>query len=219
MSSKHNNTAYDTELKNQVSVIKNSIAIILDKARYGSNEKFLEHISRIDNAASKIIDELEGKRYLPTAQKYKKILVPYDGSKYSKKALTEAIDVSKKFFSKLYIVNVANVALDTPHMVMQEVVNKKLKKLTKALLESENRQANTMLQNKMKSCKEMGIDVQCDVLVGNPPYVILRFAKNHKIDLIVVGSRGLTKARKIMALGSVSRKISEESDCPVMIVR
>ncbi|HEV2192226.1 MAG TPA: universal stress protein [Nitrosopumilaceae archaeon] len=218
MSFKHNNKSRDVDLKNQLSVIKNSVAVILDRARYGSYEKFLEHISRIDNAVSKMIGELEGEQFSPAVTKYKRILVPYDGSKYSKKALNEAIEISKKFFSTIYIVNVVDIALDTPTNISQGIVNKKLKKLTRVFLESENKNANTMLQNKMKSCVNMGIEVRCEAMVGNPVDSLLRFSKNHKIDLIVIGSRDLTKVRKIMALGSVSRKISEESECPVLMV-
>jgi len=219
MTPKQNNKDCDSELKNQLSVIKNSVAVILDRARYGSYEKFLEHVSRIDNAASKMIDELEGKRSSPAATKYKKILVPYDGSKFSRKALNDAIEISKKFFSTLYIVNVADVSLDAPPSILQGILNKKLRKLTRSFLEYENLKAHTMLQNKMKSCQQVGVDVRCEVLAGRPADSILRFSKNHKIDLIIIGSRGLTKIRKMMALGSVSRKISEESDCPIMIVR
>ena len=47
---------------------------------------------------------------------------------------------------------------------------------------------------------------------------ILRFASDNKINLIIVGSQRLNKISKIKALGSVSRKISENADCPVMII-
>ena len=218
MNSIQNDKSHNIELKNQLSVIKNSVAIILDRAKYGSYEKFLEHISRIDNATSKMIDELEGEQFSPMATKYKRILVPYDGSKYSKKALNEAIEISKKFFSIIYIINVIDAALDTPTNILQGLANKKLRKLTREFLESENIRTNAVLKNKMKSCMKVGVEVRCEVMVGNPIDSLLRFSKTHKIDLIVLGSRGLTKVKKIMALGSVSRKISEESKCPVMIV-
>ena len=218
MNSIQNNKSHNIELKNQLSVIKNSVAIILDKAKYGSYEKFLEHISRIDNATSKMIDELEGEEFSPMTTKYERVLVPYDGSKYSKKALSEAIEISKKFFSIIYIVNVIDVALDTPTSILQELANKKLRKITREFLESENIRTNVVLKNKMKSCRKMGVDVRCEVMVGTTIDSLLRFSKTHKIDLIVLGSRGLTKVRKIMALGSVSRKISEESKCPVLII-
>jgi len=218
MNSRQNDKSGNIELKNQLAIIKNRVAIILDRAKYGSYEKFLEHISRIDTATSKMIDELEGEQFSSVATKYKKILVPYDGSKYSKKALNEAMEISKKFFSVIYIVNVINVALDTSTNILHSLANKKLRKLTREFLESENLHTNAVLKNKMKSCMKVGVEVRCEVIVGNPTDSLLRFSKNHKIDLIILGSKGLTKVRKIMALGSVSRKISEEAKCPVMIV-
>ena len=47
---------------------------------------------------------------------------------------------------------------------------------------------------------------------------ILEFAKKNDIDLIVMGSKGLGGIKKIKALGSVSRKISENATCPVMLI-
>jgi len=44
-------------------------------------------------------------------------------------------------------------------------------------------------------------------------------AKKMKVDIIVIGSVGLTGIKKLKALGSVSRKVSELSDCPVLIIR
>ena len=48
---------------------------------------------------------------------------------------------------------------------------------------------------------------------------ILKFATQTKIDLIVMGSRGLHGMKKLGALGSVSRRVSEEAKCPIMIIR
>jgi nucleotide-binding universal stress UspA family protein len=48
---------------------------------------------------------------------------------------------------------------------------------------------------------------------------ILKFAYDNKVNLIIVGSvQRLNKLSKIKALGSVSRKISENANCPVMIM-
>ena len=47
---------------------------------------------------------------------------------------------------------------------------------------------------------------------------ILKYTSDNKIDLIIIGSQRLNKFSKIKALGSVSRKISENADCPVMII-
>lgn len=53
---------------------------------------------------------------------------------------------------------------------------------------------------------------------GSADDQILRFAKDNKIDTIVMGNRKLKGVSKLNALGSVARKVSELADCPVLIV-
>jgi nucleotide-binding universal stress UspA family protein len=53
---------------------------------------------------------------------------------------------------------------------------------------------------------------------GYPPEKIIEFAKNEQVDLIVIGSVGLSELSKVKALGSVSRSVSERAICPVLIV-
>ena len=47
---------------------------------------------------------------------------------------------------------------------------------------------------------------------------ILKFASDNKIDLVIIGSHRLSEISKIKALGSVSRKVSENVECPIMII-
>jgi nucleotide-binding universal stress UspA family protein len=51
-----------------------------------------------------------------------------------------------------------------------------------------------------------------------PPEKIIEFAKNEQVDLILIGSVGLSELSKVKALGSVSRSVSEWAICPVLIV-
>jgi nucleotide-binding universal stress UspA family protein len=189
------------------------------KATYGSFERFLKHLSTIEQAASKMSDLLNGKS-LQNNQKYKKILVPYDGSKYSKEALNEASEIAKKFGSTLYLLMVVDVsAVKPPGMLLGIMMEKKLKKWSTQLLESVKTKADKILDSEMQSCRKSGIETYYEIQTGNAVDSILKFANRHGVDLIVIGSRGISGIGKIMALGSVSRKISEEADCPVMIIR
>jgi nucleotide-binding universal stress UspA family protein len=99
------------------------------------------------------------------------------------------------------------------------MMEKRLKKWSTQLLESVKSKAIKMLEPEMQSCRKMGVKTYCEIQKGNAADSILKFANRQEIDLIVIGSRGLSGLGKIMALGSVSRKISEEANCPVMIVR
>ncbi len=61
------------------------------------------------------------------------------------------------------------------------------------------------------------VEINTIIKEGDPADQILRYAKDHAIDVIVIGSRGLDGVKGLM-LGSVSHKVSQLSDCPVLIV-
>jgi nucleotide-binding universal stress UspA family protein len=64
---------------------------------------------------------------------------------------------------------------------------------------------------------EKGIANTCRVAVGDPRDVLIESAKNEPIDLIIVGSRGLNLAGR-MLLGSVSSDVTQRAPCPVLVV-
>jgi nucleotide-binding universal stress UspA family protein len=62
--------------------------------------------------------------------------------------------------------------------------------------------------------------LRIQVLVGPPVDKIVEFVDRHKVDLIVMGNRGLRGiSRFVRGLGSVSRNVSEKVKCTVMIVK
>ena len=214
-----NKSDYERELRNQISIIKNTVEQMKGRATYGSFEKFLKHLSTIDQAASKMAEQMNG-RFFSSTQKYKKILVPYDGSKYSKEALNEASEIAKKFGSVLYLLMVIDVSVvKPPGTLLGIMMEKRLRKYSTQLLESVRSKADKMLESEMQHCRKMGVETYYDIQTGNTADSILKFASRQEIDLIVIGSKGLSGIGKIMTLGSVSRKISEEAKCPVVIVR
>ncbi len=214
-----NRSEFNKELKNQLSIIKNSIEVIRDRAKYGTFEKFAEHLTRIEKAATTIADQMDG-NFLSSQKKYNKILVPFDGSTYSKKALDEAIEISKRFNSVLQLVTIVDIStVNPPGMLFGLMRDKKMKKLTKEFLNSIKLKIQSMLKSYVDMCKKQGIEADYEVIIGNVVDSILKFANSQKIDLIVIGSKGLSGVHKLMALGSVSRKVSEEASCPVLIVR
>ncbi|MDE1862199.1 MAG: universal stress protein [Thaumarchaeota archaeon] len=56
------------------------------------------------------------------------------------------------------------------------------------------------------------------VISDKPVKAILDFLKRDKIDLVVMGSQGLRGIRRLKALGSVSLRVLENAECPVLIV-
>jgi len=65
---------------------------------------------------------------------------------------------------------------------------------------------------------EFGVEVKTHPREGDPADAILDVAEETGADLIVVGNKGMTGARRFL-LGSVPNKISHHSPCGVYIVR
>jgi nucleotide-binding universal stress UspA family protein len=204
------------ELANQIFTIRETIKTILKNAKYGSNENLLKDLSKIDTVFSRMQSKITG---IPHVRKYKKILVPYDGSSFSKNALGEALEMAKAFHSKIYVLSVIEVASDIPPGVLSDVLNKKLNKLKREISLPKKFSTPTKLQRQISECAKHGVDVQVEILMGRSSDSILKFATQTKTDLIILGSQGLRGMKKLTALGSVSRRVSEEAKCPVMIIR
>lgn len=126
-----------------------------------------------------------------------KILVGVDGSEYSKKALAEAIKISKKFGAQVTVVNVFHPA---PTPSAHEFSHKILED-AKIVLEDEKVKYELV-----------------SVTGANPSKVITDMATQGKFDLIVIGSRGVG-ATHALVLGSVCNRISCESPVNVLIVK
>jgi len=148
-----------------------------------------------------------------------KILVPFDGSTYSSKALSRAIELAHNLDSEIFLISVVNTGYISPPGLLGILKSKKEKDTVKKLSESMKLNAEKMLGNAVKKCNSSGISASYRIeeveIVGK----ILEFANSKKITLIVIGSHGLQGINKLKTLGSVSRRISENAKCPVLIVR
>lgn len=77
----------------------------------------------------------------------------------------------------------------------------------------------TQIEEQLHSYQErLGCNSQVEIVTGDPAEEIVRLAKIHKADLIVLGSRGLTGMKRIL-LGSVSSQIVEDAPCSVLVVK
>jgi nucleotide-binding universal stress UspA family protein len=66
--------------------------------------------------------------------------------------------------------------------------------------------------------REQGVTVQLCPRQGDPADAILDVAEEHEADLIVVGNKGMTGAKRFL-LGSVPNKVSHHAPCSVLIIR
>jgi nucleotide-binding universal stress UspA family protein len=154
------------------------------------------------------------------AKNYSSILVPMDGSEYSKRALDEAIELSKKLDAKLdLLMGVTSSAIRPPGIIISGAV--KGKGATKAMdefVKKANDEAHHLMQENVKYCTNKGVKSTYKVMTENPAKAILDYSTKNHSDLIVMGSQGLRGINKIKVLGSVSRFVLENASCPVVLV-
>jgi len=148
---------------------------------------------------------------------YKKIMVPFDGSKFSQKALEIAIEISKKFSASLYLITIIDISSVSPPGALLGSQKKMITKSLDIIKSAAKYEAEKILSEKASICKKNGADVHYEVLDGVPSDEILKLIKKWDVDLVVIGSQGLSGFSKIKALGSVSRRVSELASCPVLI--
>ena len=145
-----------------------------------------------------------------------KILVAIDGSEHSFKASEYALELAKSFGAQLYAVTVTYIPA-SDHQSQKEVLSKSL------VEDSSNnsmKDAGNWFENFTQNAKEDNIQLKTELINSARPvdYVILEYAEEQKIDLIVVGTRGRTGFKKLM-LGSIASSIVTYAHCPVMIVK
>jgi len=76
----------------------------------------------------------------------------------------------------------------------------------------------TSLSEAADIARQAGVNVNTHALEGDPAAVILDVAENQKADLVIVGSKGMSGAKRFL-LGSVPDKISHHAPCSVLIIR
>ncbi len=132
-----------------------------------------------------------------------RILVAYDGSEYSKRALREAVELARRHSGSVTLLHVfwdpgvrkleGTEVRDQPTLQLMDEVERELK-ASGVRYEARSERSD------------------------DAPYEILRAARDGGFDCIAVGSRGVGGA-KAWILGSVSSRVVAESACPVIVVK
>ena len=135
-----------------------------------------------------------------------KILVPVDGSAYSLKAVETACDLAKSQPSSSLVL--VAVAVEIPELGEGRYIYDKMKAQAEAALAKGKEVA--------QKCGTVG-----EVLLAtgaSPAEEIVKVAKDEKVDLIVIGSRGLA-GKTTSFLGSTASKVVTYSPCSVLVVK
>jgi nucleotide-binding universal stress UspA family protein len=148
----------------------------------------------------------------------RKILVAIDGSKPSLDASEQAISLAAKYEAELIAVHV--VSPDVRYGYLEDVITPGLPASLKEVVVLAMEKGQKYLDNVMQNASENKVEVRTEVLIGASSVVkeIVEYAEEHKIDLIVIGTRGISGIKK-MLLGSTASGILSYAHCPVLIVK
>ncbi|WP_071396288.1 universal stress protein [Bacillus tuaregi] len=139
-----------------------------------------------------------------------RIVVPYDDSELSRKALEKAILLAKQDekieLDVLHVVNPIIFYNESPIYNLEQLQEIQREIGEAMIFELKERLAD--LRNKTRTF----------LVEGNPGQMILEFVKKNDADLIVMGCRGLGGLKGAF-LGSVSHYVVQKAACPVMIVK
>ncbi|MHB1651365.1 MAG: universal stress protein [Desulfitobacteriaceae bacterium] len=140
---------------------------------------------------------------------FKRILVPIDGSGDSRRALQQAVELAKLNDSEIILLHV----LFTP-----EALGYMLSGGVTVVQDQLNVNGEVVLETTTKETDMSEVKVTKKLLPGHPAAIILEEIGAERIDLVVMGSRGFGPLAGSL-LGSVSQRVLQKAECPVMIVK
>lgn len=139
-------------------------------------------------------------------QKITKILVPIDGSANSFKALNEAIYLARQCHGTI------------TGLCIIPIYTINLGKLLTSLKNQSQKEVKKFMAEAKKRCAQNGIVFSEKIIYGNQAWEITEFAAYKKFDLIVIGSRGMSRVKEAF-LGSVANTVVHKSKVSVLVVK
>ena len=137
---------------------------------------------------------------------FKNIVLAFDGSEYSNKALQCAKSMAERFEATLWMVHVFRNPSDFLGYTDYEKLYARRQGAAQAVLDEARQKFGTTTFIVNEELHE-GLEAES----------ILKVAENCAADLIVMGTRGLGAVKGFL-VGSVSRKVIHYASCPVMVV-
>lgn len=137
----------------------------------------------------------------------KKVLVALDSSNMAQRVIRALHNLKLSAESKVIFCHVfpppeseMQLAADLPHPESLEV-------------------SYLQVEKQLQSYQaEIEVDSELELLSGDPAEEIIRIANIYKVDLIIIGTRGLTGVKRIVQ-GSVSSQVMEDAQCSVWVVK
>ncbi|MDA4115108.1 MAG: universal stress protein [Thaumarchaeota archaeon] len=141
---------------------------------------------------------------------FRRILVGYDGSDNARRALNRAIELARQSKAELRI----SVVADT----MSYATNAR-RGIYKQVNEQTKANAVNLASDALDTARLAGLkDVYASDEVGQPADMLLTLATEYRVDLIVVGRRGIRGLERFL-MGSVSTAVINQAKCDVLVVK
>lgn len=138
---------------------------------------------------------------------YNRIVLAVDGSENSLRATKETVKlVSLSPGCHIEVISVVDFSKSRSEILHAQ---------GKEELELKRRRKLASIEEILKQGK---VEYTLKFLHGEPGPTIIDFANKEKVDMVIIGSRGLNALQE-MVLGSVSHKVVKRVNCPVMVVK
>ncbi len=138
---------------------------------------------------------------------YRSILVPFDGSDFSRRALTQACQLSKDDHAEVTVLYVIPRYEEMIDFFKTDAIRKSLHHEAEKIIGIANGIASLQ-----------GVAIKTEITEGNIAEGILEAVKNKKHDLIVMGSHGYRGMDKAI-MGSATERVITNATCPILVVR
>ena len=136
---------------------------------------------------------------------YQHILLAVDGSENAVRAAKEAVKIASNdsLIEMVYVADFDKAKTEVLHAASSE-----------SLLLERKRKVAPIEEVLRVADKQFKLTI----LHGTPGPEIVKYANKNKVDIVVIGSRGLNGLQE-MVLGSVSHKVMKRVQCPALIVK
>jgi nucleotide-binding universal stress UspA family protein len=141
------------------------------------------------------------------------IVVGTDGSDTAGEAVRQATGLAERLGAKIHLVSAYEPVSEARLREERQEVPEDLQWMV-----SPREDVSTTLDQGAEGIKQAGVEVETHAREGDPADAILDVAEEQRADLIVVGNKGMTGAKRFL-LGSVPNKVSHHAPCSVMIIR
>jgi nucleotide-binding universal stress UspA family protein len=144
---------------------------------------------------------------------FKSIVVGTDGSDTATQAVRQAVDLARAVGATLELVSAYE---PVPAQRLSAERRQAPEDLQWAIGPRED--VDSILEKAAAVAREAGVAVEVYPRQGDPADAILDVAEEREADLVIVGNKGMTGAKRFL-LGSVPNKVSHHAPCSVLIIR